>query len=492
MIIDVPKRSHVVTQTEHEAFALLSGDHNPLHVNARYARRLMFGGTVTHGVHLVLRALETYAQAQGDVGVLVRLEARFFSATHPGEPVTIEIRTSRDDVSGPLSRDAVFSITDMHGRLVVKLKAQCTSNSFSSRPALPVAIPRTECESLSDADIATRSGTFPLFLNQAAAADLFPKLSVRLPALQLAALLATTRLVGMRLPGRDSIFASLDLSFVEPQSESNNDLHYRTESFSRERRFCRIAVSSPGMSGRLEAFVRPNPVEQSLFSEIRALVEPDIFAGQRALVVGGSRGLGEVCAKLLAAGGAEVSLTYRLGAEDAQRVVAELRAGGAPARALWFDAADEKPADLLALLAKGVRITDLYYFATPLIFVETNHFSYASFINFADIYIGTVARLFETLTGPSNEGALRRVWLPSSVAVETHPEDMSGYAMAKLAMEYLTADWARKYAHIQFATPRLPRLATDQTVTLSPVYAEEPAPLLAGLLQSFARQRHTS
>ena len=490
MIVGLPKRSHVVTQTEHQAFALLSGDHNPLHMDARYARRLLFGGAVTHGVHLLLRALETYAQDQVEVGELVRLGVRFFSATHPEEPVTMEIQTGRDELSGPPFRNTTISIADMHDRIVVKLQAQWR-RSMSSHSTLPVAIPESECENLSDDDIATRSGTFPVFLNQVAAANLFPKLSATLPPLQLAALLGTTYVVGMRLPGHNSIFSSVDLRFVEPQPENSTDFFYKTDSFSRERRFCRIAVSSPGMSGRLEAFVRPNPVVQPAFSEVRALVEPNIFAGQHALVVGGSRGLGEVCAKLLAAGGAGVTLTYRQGAEDAERVVAELRAAGAPAQALCLDAGDEKPADLLALLGKGLRITDLYYFATPLIFTETRQFDYGSFIKFADIYVGAAARLFEMLAGPSNNGALCRVWLPSSVAVETRPEDMTGYIMAKQAMEYLAADWARKHAHIHFATPRLPRLATDQTVTLSPIYADEPTPVMARLLQTFARECRT-
>ena len=489
MISDVPLMSHVVTRTEHEAFTSLCGDRNPLHVDAQYGRRLMFGGIVTHGVHLVLRALETYAQFHGGLAALIQLRARFFAATHPGERVTI--RTDRD-VFGPVFRDAALSIIDMHGRLVLRIQSRWTRNHFSSRAALPLRMPETICESLSDSEIANMAGVLALCLDQSSASNLFPYLSAELPASQLAALLGTTRLVGMRLPGHDSVFASLDLSFADSEPESRNDLCYRTEFFSSEQRFCRLSVSSPGMSGRLEAFVRPNPVEQSTFSEIRTLVEPDIFAGRHALVVGGSRGLGETCAKLLTAGGAEVVLTYRSGVEDARRVAAQLRDGGASVRSIHLDASDEEPADLLALLNEGARITDLYYFATPQIFVETAHFRYTSFIAFADIYVGAVARLFETLAGPLNDGALRSVWLPSSAALESKPEDMTGYIMAKLAMEYLVADWARKYERIQFATPRLPRVTTDQTVTLASVPAEEPAPLLAGLLRSFARQRQSS
>ncbi len=489
MSVGLPRSSHVVTQDEHEAFAGLSGDHNPLHMDPRYARRLLFGGAVTHGVHLLLRGLETYAQAQINVGRLVRLDARFFSATHPGEPVNFEVNTGRDNVIGSLYRETIFNVTDVHDRLVAKVHAKWRGNGLSDHTPLHTAIPGLTCESLSDVEIAERSGAFPLFLNQAAASNLFPRLSAGLPALQLATLLGTTYVVGMLLPGRNSIFASFSLSFVEPPPEASGEFYYKTECFSRERRFCAIAVSSPGMSGRLEAFVRPNPTQQSSFSEMQALVEPDTFAGRQALVVGGSRGLGEVCAKLMGAGGAEVTLTYRQGAEDADRVKAELLASGVRTHILRFDAGDEKPADLLAALSRGLRITDLYYFATPPIFTENKHFIYSLFIQFADIYIGGVARLFETLAGPSNEGALRCVWLPSSIAVDSRPEDMTGYIMAKQAMEYLAADLARKYPHIHFAAPRLPRLETDQTATLSPISAEHPAPLLAGLLGSFARER---
>jgi hypothetical protein len=69
---------------------------------------------------------------------------------------------------------------------------------------------------------------------------------------------------------------------------------------------------------------------------------------------------------------------------------------------------------------------------------------------------------------------------------------MTAYAMAKQAMEYLAADWARKYPHIRIAAPRLPRVATDQTATLFPIPAERPEVVLADLMRSFAEQRVAS
>ena len=75
----------------------------------------------------------------------------------------------------------------------------------------------------------------------------------------------------------------------------------------------RLAVEGPGFQGELHAILRPKPCRQTAAVELARLVGKDEFSGQRAVVIGGSRGLGEVTAKLLALGGADVSITYHLG-----------------------------------------------------------------------------------------------------------------------------------------------------------------------------------
>jgi len=59
--------------------------------------------------------------------------------------------------------------------------------------------------------------------------------------------------------------------------------------------------------------------------------------GRRALVTGGSRGIGAATARLLARAGAHVMIGYRTRAEEAGRVVDELRAGGVTAAAHGAD-----------------------------------------------------------------------------------------------------------------------------------------------------------
>jgi 3-oxoacyl-[acyl-carrier protein] reductase len=66
--------------------------------------------------------------------------------------------------------------------------------------------------------------------------------------------------------------------------------------------------------------------------------------GKRALVSGGSRGIGAAIAKRLAADGADVAITYERSADRAQTLIGEIDATGGRAIAIRADAADPKAA----------------------------------------------------------------------------------------------------------------------------------------------------
>jgi len=78
------------------------------------------------------------------------------------------------------------------------------------------------------------------------------------------------------------------------------------------------------------------------------------LTGARALVTGGSRGIGAATARLLARAGAEVVVGYRSRMADATRVVEELRALGAHAEAFGADISTREGAE--SLVAETLRI----------------------------------------------------------------------------------------------------------------------------------------
>jgi 3-oxoacyl-[acyl-carrier protein] reductase len=69
--------------------------------------------------------------------------------------------------------------------------------------------------------------------------------------------------------------------------------------------------------------------------------------GRRALVTGGSRGIGAATARLLARAGADVVIGYRSRATDADRIVRELRETGVKAAALAADVSTREGAEFL-------------------------------------------------------------------------------------------------------------------------------------------------
>jgi NAD(P)-dependent dehydrogenase (short-subunit alcohol dehydrogenase family) len=79
------------------------------------------------------------------------------------------------------------------------------------------------------------------------------------------------------------------------------------------------------------------------------------LAGKTALVTGASRGIGRATALALAKEGAKVFVHYGRGAEEADAVVAEIRAGGGEAEAVGADmAAAEGPGALAAKVVAKV------------------------------------------------------------------------------------------------------------------------------------------
>ena len=65
------------------------------------------------------------------------------------------------------------------------------------------------------------------------------------------------------------------------------------------------------------------------------------FSGKNVLVTGSSRGIGAEIAKTLATFGLKVWINYRSGAEQADKVKAEIEAAGGSAAVIGFDVSDE-------------------------------------------------------------------------------------------------------------------------------------------------------
>jgi hypothetical protein len=305
---------------------------------------------------------------------------------------------------------------------------------------------------------------------------MFPSLTTWLPPLQFAAILSTTRLVGTLCPGLNSIYSELNLN--KTTQEKNTTLKYKVKEFDKRFGLVFMDIAAPGLKGFIKALRRPGPQEQANFLTMKRHVMKNEFANQRALIIGGSRGLGEVAAKLLAAGGADVKITYNLGADDARFIVDDIVSNGGIADCFHFNVLNPN----LDAIIKNWSPTHLYYFATPVISPGTKgKFSHHLFNKFCNYYIAGFINTVNLLRDLEIKG----IFYPSTIYVDELPTNMGEYSVAKIASETLCCFLEKSIRGLKIYKPRLPRMATDQTVSIIPADREDPVTIMIKELRSF-------
>jgi len=335
--------------------------------------------------------------------------------------------------------------------------------------------PKLECEKRPLAAISGSAGEIALHCGRPLFDTMFPSLAKKFPPIGVAQLLATTRIVGMINPGLYSIFTGLKLKW-KAQASGSAELNWRTAHFSEEHHMVEIAVAAgEQFEGTLQAFAAPEPVLQPSFVSIKRAVTPDEFRDLNVLIVGGSRGLGETGAKILCAGGARVCITFNSGREEAEQIVNEIAQGGGQ-----FDS------ELGAFFqTAGDGFNCLVYFATPSIFRGNDNVLSPSLLQeFVEFYVTRfwilAARM---MTGHSETF---RIVYPSSISLEHLPANMIEYSIAKGAGETAVQFLTQAFPQCKLVAPRLPRLATDQTASVSHAPTED---AVAVLLSEFRKLR---
>ena len=474
-MVENPTPTRRFTPANQRAFADLSGDHNLLHIDSLQARRSFLGGPAVHGIHTLLWAFDIWMGSNHSVEVLTSIRARFLRPI----PVDAEVSVSlADDSAGGVSMHLIVGTVTF---AIFEAVFGASSGEIGAGDIIDEVVPYAAPRDVAREQIIGMTGVVPLSLSRTLARELFPHVARRLPTSQLAALLATTRVVGVECPGLHSLYSELHLASVDDAPTGH--LQYRVTGFDTRFGLATIATEGGGLRGIVKAFRRPAPQRQLTYEVIRQSVQAGEFEGHHALVVGGSRGLGEVVAKAMAAGGAEVTITYHRGEDDARRVVGEITSGGGMARFV--------PLDVTSQHSDGdsgephCNPTHLYYMATPFIFAgQRGVFQPSVFARFCGYYVDGFAATFTRFLSPS----LRGVFYPSSVAIDELPPDMLEYVAAKSAGEMLCRALEKANPRVRILQSRLPRMGTDQTMSLMPVRNLQPLPVMLNLLRMLGKE----
>ncbi|MDE1901742.1 MAG: SDR family NAD(P)-dependent oxidoreductase [Alphaproteobacteria bacterium] len=466
------------TMADQNLFASLSGDVNPLHVDEIRARRTLIGDVAVHGMHTLLWSINVLAEQRRSLGNITHIDVRFPKPLHPNELVALNL--TKETPTALHLRATVGSKVVAQIKLDISPSYTAIKQISADRPPLPPQKEYPAPQELSFPSIPGMQGLCPTFTSANDFDRLFPAAANLMGSETLRTLGACSYLVGIICPGAQSIFSRLNVD--TDTSLLSMPLSYRVIEADERFLLVRHKIEGGGLRGEIEAFAPPPPPRQMSVSDLKLKISADEFSGQRALVIGGSRGLGELTSKIIAAGGGEVALTYAKGKEDAENVAQNLATTRTNTRILRFDVTQDNQAFYEEMAT--FRPTHVYYFATCQIFRHKSQaFELERLRTFMAFYVDGFWNLCRHLAGACPEHKMS-IYYPSSVAVAERPPGMTEYAMAKASGEILCTDMDSLLPKLAVHIQRLPRLLTDQTNLVTRQDLSDPVDILLPIYRS--------
>ena len=459
-----------------QQFAVASGDVNPLHVAPGYAHRTAYGEPVVYGVLGVLSCLAVVPVQRGDR--LSRLTVDFPGPLFAEQDYSVEVEVAKPRVAKVRIRDGRRVLLRLSAHYLAGEATESSTESWSS------CDPKPRAALLSDADLfpgRTLQGSYGP--SASAIAILWERFRLEargLSSLQVVALLWSSYLVGMELPGERALFSRLQLTFPPLVERNQGCLAYRATILANEDRFGLVSIDAqlgregtpPLASAAISAFAR-----RAASSRTVAPVSRVDLNGRVALVVGASRGLGAALARTLAACGCTVLGSFRHSSGEAQALADELSTGPGSFIPVQGDAslADVNKALRAQIMRDHGRLDFLICSACPPLrplWIEPASLdrllSYVSAsLALAATPLCYLADLIEAQQGG--------VALISSSYVDDVPPEWPHYVAAKFALEGLARSVAAEFPRIRVVIARPPPLDTDfgntplaMTLKLSP------------------------
>jgi hypothetical protein len=285
----------------------------------------------------------------------------------------------------------------------------------------------------------------------------------------------------MECPGLNSLISGLSLTLHS--NHVKNDVSWQVVRHTSAHAPVRLQVTGGGIEGHLDVFVRPPVVDQPSMATIKTQIEILDFKQAKALIIGGSRGLGELTAKILATGGARVMVTYKTDPDDAQRVVEDINTNGGKSELLHVDVGQPEPL-IEQLKSLDFIPTHVYYYATPHITAnQSKLLDFALLTRFNQIYVQDFEKTVLSFT--REFASTQRFFYPSSIFLDESVKYFREYIAAKTAGEAMCKYLNRNVSNARIFISRLPRLSTDQTASIIPYSVKAALPVMVQVIKEF-------
>lgn len=457
------------TKQDLARFSAASRDRNPLHISEEYARSTPYAEPVVFGLLGVLAGLGQLSDRHHSH--LQHISIEFRNPLSLNVPYRLDIIESSTDSARiklydttRLMLTATFAFLPGQGHAESRrfAKAWCATEPADRKK--DTLIPGTRV-----------TGTYaPETEEYALVVERWGLVGKGATAQQIAAMMWSSYVVGMHLPGKRAIFWRLTLDFHDAELQLEKPFTYEAavEEFDERYDLLRStgtlsAGSQPFATAHMWSFVRQDSPQSSLRRIIDLLPESERLKGQRALVIGGSRGLGAAIAQALALQGCSVLLNYQHSTAKAEFIRASLGD-----RSTRLELVQGNAADIAWCLSLRESILKRYggldllvcNASPPIRPLAFEPEKLAQFQDFLTQSQGLVSAPMSAFLGMLADQRGWNIVLSSSFVSEL-PAGFAHYVTAKCALEGLVTWASAQYPTVRHRIVRPPKLLTDQTNT---------------------------
>jgi hypothetical protein len=431
------------TLKDQSLFAVTSGDKNPIHIDPVYARKTISGECIVHGINIIMWAINSLIKKTNLIPSTIK--ASFLKPIFLNENVLCLWKKDLNQIHIISNKILLTSIELEIGEITKNKEINIKTGQKNKYPK--------NSEFLESYYYKKKNFLFrgdSKYLKK-----IYPDLYATYGEGTLCEFLMISEIVGMEMPGLNSVFLGLNIVF----NNNNSKPILKITKIDRRFKILNILIKTSYLTGELEVCFRPEVTKRLKIKKIKKLIAKNEFNKVRALIVGVSRGIGEIIAKLIACGNGKAHITYAYDINEAKKIREHLKDYGKKITLSRLII----PKDTFSSI-KWSKFNQIYYCATPKIFAKRSfNFDRKLYKKFSQIYTFGFQKLIKSI--PNKIIKNISVFYPSSTAIEKPTFELSEYIKTKKEGEKLCNKLNKKYKNF-IIYPRIPRIKTDQTISI--------------------------
>ena len=428
-------------------FIKISNDKNPIHLIKDNLSKLNLEGTVVHGMNVVLTTLEILTKKKDiNSSKIYQIKCKFLKIIYLNEILKIKFKKNKDKI-------IVFVLSNNLKCLELEILL-----SYEIFPKDNIKLIKSKYDHPKKNSPLSRKKLVKInhIFDLKNIIKIYPNLSKELNYKIISSFIMMSTSVGMFWPGKNSLFVGFDV-FLKKVEKKNIDLVIlKTD---KRTNYSIINYKSYYCVGKLFTFFTKEKVQQPSFSYLSKKITKKNLKNHKALVIGGSRGLGELTAKIIASSGGIVTITYNKNKSLAKNLVEIFRSQKLKLKIQELKI--NKDGNFNHKTLKKKNYNCLYYFPTPIIFrKKSQKFSPKIYKEFYNIYCKALIKIIKILNIKN-----LIIFYPSTVFNCIDNKNFVEYILAKKKGAEKLKIMKKKLKFVPFIK-KLPPLKTDQNNTI--------------------------